>query len=225
MVSAATKRLIGVGLYTPSEASYFSRLMTQTVNRWLFGDARFVPVLAPELDDDRIVTFLDFIQLHAIRRARREDIPLHRIRKAIDRARVDFDLDFPLARDHRLVLYDRELFIEFPGKDTYQLSGSQRGQMLIREIAEPFLKYVDFGDEGLAEKFTIFKSHSRPIVMHPNHQFGMPIVGNTGYRADVLFDSYKAEGSVQRAADAYGVKRPDIHASIEFYDYLDSVAS
>lgn len=58
------------------------------------------------------------------------------------------------------------------------------------------------------------------IVMDPMHRFGEPFFEDIGYTAQTLFDAYRSEGSVQRAADVYGVDPLFVTLSVEFFDFL-----
>src|SRR5205823_770054 len=90
---------------------------TQTMGRWLFGDRQGEAVLRPQLAEanERIVTFLDFIQALHIRQIRTDTkyrIPLTKIREAIETARETYDVVYPLAMDHTTFLYGKEIGIK-----------------------------------------------------------------------------------------------------------------
>ena len=79
--AATTENLLGVGLYTPREAAYYARVSPQLITRWFYTN----PVLEPgvSIPDQRLITFADFIQLGAIRTARKEGVSLSKIRQAL----------------------------------------------------------------------------------------------------------------------------------------------
>lgn len=107
MVSAVAKHL-GKGIYTPSEAAFYAREHTQTVSRWLYGSKGNPPVLTGEFDPaERLVSFLDFVQLLAIAAIRRQyGVPLQTIHKAIEKAKRH-GVDYPFARRHKTFLFQR----------------------------------------------------------------------------------------------------------------------
>ena len=226
VVSIKTMEHLGVGLYTPAEAARYAKLHQAAVTRWLFPGDRHEPVFTPRLKKDaHIVTFPDFIQLLAVRRARADQISLQKIRQAIERAQKNYNVDFPLAYKHSLVYFDNELHIELYDNEIVQLTGEHPGQGLIRQIIEPFMKRIEFSDDGMAERFTLFTWSGRNVVMDPEIQFGQPLVAKTGYPADVLVAAYLAEGSSEAAAAAYGVDEADIETAIAFNDDFQRLAA
>ena len=72
----ATPELLtaGTGLYTLPEAALYSRLHPAVLGRWLFGNKSGGRVLSPQIADDeqRAVTFLDFVQALAVRSIRQQ---------------------------------------------------------------------------------------------------------------------------------------------------------
>jgi uncharacterized protein (DUF433 family) len=104
------EKLVGVGLYTPAEAALYARVHNSLMNRWLFGDARGNSVIKPQIgviDDEKIITFLDFVQTLAIRAIRQtRKVPLQKIREAIDQAKRLYRIDYPFAIKHTTYLLD-----------------------------------------------------------------------------------------------------------------------
>ena len=100
--------MLKVGLYTPPEAAFYARVRTGMMNRWMFGDKIGSPVFSPQFSDpdEKIVTFLDFIQVLAIRALRLppHKVPLHKIRQAVDIAREQ-DIRYPFAMEHVTYIY------------------------------------------------------------------------------------------------------------------------
>src|SRR4051812_17888165 len=107
MIAANTE--FGVGLYTPAEAAFYARVRTQTLNRWLFGDSRGESVVTAQIksDDEKIVTFRDFVQALAIRSIRTQypKISLQKVRRAVDLAGEKLGVRHPFARPHKTYVY------------------------------------------------------------------------------------------------------------------------
>ncbi|MEZ6069441.1 MAG: hypothetical protein R3C10_04020 [Pirellulales bacterium] len=97
---ATAKDLIGKGIYSTTEAALYARVRRDTLRRWLFGGSSQKPVISRQVEspaDNKVVTFLDFVQAMAIRAIRvQHDVPLQTIRKAHDRAVRDYGLEYPL---------------------------------------------------------------------------------------------------------------------------------
>jgi hypothetical protein len=178
---------------SPEEAAHYARVQTRTMQRWVFGDAASDAVIGSQLaksgESEKLVTFLDFVQVLAIRQVRLKEkkFPLPRIRKACERATNDHGIEYPLAaKDHCIFLFgpkDKPLLCEMVihfgqddlGKDRYlQLTGRKAGNLVLSEIAEPFMRRIRFGESKWAEEYTAFETDAGRIVMDPHKRFGEP---------------------------------------------------
>jgi uncharacterized protein (DUF433 family) len=226
----ATSALLGKGLYSPSEAAVYARMRTRTLNRWLFGTSTAEPALIPQIpsDNERVVTFLDFVQLLAVRDIRsKHKVPLEKIRQAVETARKNH-IQYPFAVKHKTFLFGDmadeghgEVILEIKGK-LIQASGQARGNEVMPEVAELYMRDLYFDPKsGLATKYYPFgEALHRAIVMDPKIRFGEPLVAKCGYTAEALLSAYQVEGGVEAAADAYGVAASDIESALRYYDLL-----
>jgi len=212
--------LLGLGIYTLQEAALYSCVSSNKLSRWVFGTNKYPPVIDSQLRSQHLVSFYDLIQAMAIDKARKHHISLHKIRKAISNAKEYYSVDFPLAYDHKLELFDNELYILFPNQKLTQITGRPIGQMASVLIAEPFMEDLHFNTKGLVIKFTPFKKYGRQITLDPQRQFGHPVVGETGYRADVLDKAFSIEDSAEFVAHAYNIDVKDIKTAVAYMKYL-----
>jgi uncharacterized protein (DUF433 family) len=231
----ATSALLGKGLYTPKEAARYARLSSRTLTRWMFGDDRGEAVFTPQFPDseERIITFLDFVQLLAIRDIRsKHKVPLAKLRQAIEAARNN-GIAFPFAVQHKTFLFGDladeghgEVVIEVAGK-LQQASGKARGNLVMREVAELYLRdlYFDPKTELAAKFFPFGEALDRGVVMDPRTRFGEPVAVACRYPTEVLLESYKVEGGVTAAAAALGVRPEDIEIALRYYDLLGVTAA
>jgi uncharacterized protein (DUF433 family) len=217
-------KLIGLGVYTLQEASLYGSIKTNRLSRWIFGTRNYPPVIEAQLYDQHFVSFYDLVQAMAIDKARENNIALQKIRDALQFARDEYGVEFPLAYNHRLLLYERDLHIELPNKKIIQASGRIQGQILLGPIAEPFTKDLHFNTDGLAIKLVPFKRYGRAITLDPLKQFGQPLVGNTGYRADILDQAYSAEKSYDLIANTYGISIKDVKTAVAYMKKIRSAA-
>ena len=220
------KNLLGLGLYTPSEAALYARVHPSTMGRWIHGNQMGKAVINPQLvnDPDRTVTFLDFVQALAIRAIRREHkVPLPKIRNAVELVRSTYNIDYPFAMKHKTFLLGNEILIEIPafGRDLIQVSGKHKKQGVMRKVAELYMKDLSFTSDGdLASAYQAFKHAGQKIIMDPSRQFGQPLVERCGYPALVLVEAYRSEGSISGAAKAYGLRKTDIELALRYDDYI-----
>jgi uncharacterized protein (DUF433 family) len=229
---------IGIGIYSPAEAAFYARVSPRMMSRWVFGDASGKPVIDRQLrgSTEKVVTFLDFVQTLAIREIRnRHGIPLQRIRQGIDEARERYGIEYPLACPHTIFLFSDQksqghgqIVIKRSGdtdpiEDRYiQLTGSGRGNLLIRQVVELFLDHLEFEPTtGLAARYSPMGSPGgASVVLDPRRQFGEPIVNPGGYSAETLWNATNIEGGIEATAEAYGVTIDEVRLANQYFDIL-----
>lgn len=227
-MNAPVEKLLGLGLYTPAEAALYARVHGNLLSRWLFGDARGAPVVDPQLRDlegEKVVTFLDFVQSLAIRAIRQtRKVPLQKIREAIEAAKQLYKIDYPFAIKHTTYLLGKEVVIRTPCDKAkfVQLTGKAKRNRLLTEVAELYLEDLSFDANGLANRYLAWKKDEYEIVMDPHQRFGEPLLPSCGYTARALFDAYRIEGGIDQAAKCYGVEPAEVKAAIEYFDHLQT---
>ena len=180
----------------------------------------------PEIDGEKLVSFLNFVTLLAVRSIRKSKpkISLKKIREAIEKAEEKYDISFPLARKHKILLFDnRDLVINVGSmsrRKYIQSSGKHKGARMMPEIAEDFIEDLSFDPEGLVLKYQPFHYRGYAIEMNPKIRFGEPIVTSCGYTARTLWDAYKDEGGIENAAKAYGVKPAEVRTAYKYFQKL-----
>ncbi len=220
----ATKfdKTLGSGLYSVSEAAFYAKVKPALLSRWLFATGGR-SVISPQFEfgkEDRLVSFLDFIQTLAIRDIRKQKkVPLEQIRNAIHVAEQRFGIDYPFARKHCTYLTTGNRLAICPnGKDFYEVCGKEAQKLF--SFAEHYLELLEYDSGGLAKNYTVFKSkHKSPvsIVMDRGIRFGEPMLPS-GYSALTIYDSIHAEGSEKRAAAVYGIPVQEAEAAKQFHD-------
>jgi hypothetical protein len=235
----AIAEFLGQGLYTPSEVALYVRENPGLVSRWLLSKGGKSVVERQFKDETRFVSFLDFVQVLAIAAIRRQfKVPLQTIREGVDEARKRHKVEYPLAMKHTTHLLQREergrrplpddddenfrkyeLIIQRPDESLVQLTGKHRGNFVMKEIVELYLNDVSFDPSGLAVAYTAWRQHGLEVRMDPKKRFGEPLTPS-GYTAYCLAEAVKTEGSVDRAAKAYGVERTEVELAVSYLDYL-----
>jgi uncharacterized protein (DUF433 family) len=215
---------LGIGLYTVDEAALYARVPSKTMSRWLFGDKQGRSVLDPAISSsERIVTFLDFVQALHIRQIRTDTeckISLAKIREAIETARSTYGVKYPLAMEHTTFLYGKELIIRLRDDQFVQLSGPHKHHQMISQIVRVYMKDLTFNAEGLAEKYRAWKFGSFDVQMNPAIRFGEPLLPTCGYSAQTLWEAAKVEGSIEAAAENYGVSPEEVEVGYRYWEQL-----
>lgn len=210
----------GEGIYTLSEVARYARMQPITLSRWFKGDNYCKRVFT--LEDAKVITFLDFVQVLAVRNLRVfYNVKLQKIRDAVDRAAKDFGLTHPFASKHATFLFDNEIWIQPEGKTLTQISGKGYGQQAIQTVVENFLEDISFDpQDGKAVKYKAFESRGNKITMIPTVRFGEPMLEDCGYTPEALVEAAKTEGSPEAAARNYGVSVDQVKTCIDYFDHL-----
>lgn len=212
---------VGIGVYTLQEASLYAGISSRKLSRWVFGSSRHRAVFVSQLHADRLVSFYDMVQAMAVDRAEDKGVSLRKIRLAIKRAEEEYNLSLPLAYNH-ILYFDGGLHIQLAPGRIDELTGPAPGQVMMEKIIEPFMERLCFDENGLAQAYTPFERYGRRIVLNPKRQFGQPVVEGTGYRADILANAYRIEGSIESVMEQFDVDNNAVNAAV---DYMSSVRS
>lgn len=213
---------VQVGLYTVTEAACYARLHHTTAHRWIQltrKQRQLGPLDNTELD----VSFLDFVQLLAVRALRREGVTLPRIREAVEVATKEFSLEYPLAhKDNRVYSDGRDVHIKIGEEDSsIQLSGKHRRQRNLPHVEMVYLRDLSFDEDNRPTEYHAFKHRDVLIFQRPGVSFGAPMVRDTPFTAIALADAVKAEGSIEAAAGAFGASVDQVEAAVRYIDFLD----
>ena len=215
-----------MGAYNVHDVALFARMNAGTVRRWFFGSNTGSAIMSGK-DKERFLTFLDFMQAVAVRNLRmKHRVHLDKIREAIQYAETEFKMSHPFARPHATWLDGKSIAILPPQQEVaVHATGRNKGQHVLKRILEPYLEDVSFNPEtGLAESFKAYQFKDRTIKMNPEIHFGQPFVETVGITAERLAAAVDEEGSLDAAAEAFGVHRDDVEAASHYIDSLQQVA-
>jgi hypothetical protein len=226
--------LLGLGIYTVSEAATYARVSAAKLARWILGTSRdcsaVIARLDPAKNDERWVTFLDFVQSMAIRDIRiTHRIHLDQIRETVEMAKTKFNLDYPFARKHTTWLRGGHISLAIKGYGLIESTGPHKSQLNMRPVVEKYMEDLSYDAEGLAKGYSPFSHKGYRIVFNPRFRFGEPMVlpvpkrkvKPCRYSVVALCEAYASEGGPAGAARALGVNQDAVEAAHKYYfDYL-----
>jgi uncharacterized protein (DUF433 family) len=214
------------GIFTAAEVALFAKLHPTTVKRWFFSNHMGKAVMPPSGMDNKTLSFWDLVQAMAVRSIRREkNVPLPKIREAVQRAETNYGLTHIFARPHQTVLFMGDIFIYPAGQEApVQLTGKRPHQLAIRHLVEPYQRDLAFDASGLATLFTAFRFADQAVIIDPAIRFGEPFVQSCGYSARTLYEAVLSEGGVAQAANAFAVEEAAVDAAFRYYDSLPLAA-
>ena len=221
--------LVGVGLYTPAEASRLLRIPTGKIVRWLRGheikgkwyDRLWQPQV--QLGDGK--TYLGFRDLMELRTAdafMQAGVSAIMIRRAIAEAQKFIDEERPLSTT-KFRTDGRSIFLEIADETgDAKLLDLFKQQYAFKRIVESSLKGVDF--EGITPIRWWPSSKTQKIVLDPERSFGQPIEFESGVPTAVLAAAAGAEGSPEAAARVWQVPVQSVLRAVRFESGLANAA-
>jgi hypothetical protein len=217
--------LIGIGLYTPLEASRLLKVPAAKIARWLRGHSiagrDYEALWAPEIDLGDGRTYLGFRDLMEARVADKfisYGVSPQRVRAAIIFARDIIGMDRHLS-NNRFRTDGRDVFVHViehdeQGSERESLLNLFRKQYEFKHIIDPLLKTIDFDKSGVP---LVWWPAGRRlnVVVDPTRAFGQPIDAATSVPTAVLAAVARQEG-VRGAARAYAVPITSVRRAIQF---------
>lgn len=222
-------KLLGVGLYGPSEAGLYAGISPGKLQRWIHGSKRDDSIVKAQFPQNRdVITFLDMVQALAIDELRRHGVSSHKIRETIQEFQRRYpELQYPFATKHEInvVTPTRDIAVRFQnnGKMEFPIttSGNHKGQLVHAGMLGEYLQKLTFGTDGFATQFTPLTQGQHRIVLDPEVRFGQPRVLPCGLLAETLYQAYQAEKSYEKVAYWYEIKSSDVHFAVEYMHQIE----
>lgn len=223
MSHSSDNPLLGIGIYTISEAGQLSGVHPNTIRRWLKGyqfkkhngstktqQALWEPDISP-LNDFEAISFMDLIELRFVDAFRKHGIQWKIIRSASEYAAERYKMKHPFA-NRKFKTDGKWIFEETLNK----LMNTYSRQFTFREIISPSLfAGIEFSDDDIAMRW--FPMHdSKVIVIDPHRNFGKPILCREGIPTRALADAYKAEKNYKRVAELYDITPASVKVAVQF---------
>ena len=232
MSATETRSVIGIGLYDISEASRIIRVPRKKLVHWSYGyktkQGKFSdPVFTRDIDGDgeKILSFLDLIELHLVSMFRSVGVSMPTIRAAAATASKMFNTEHPFA----VKRFDTDgdtIFATLQSRRVEDVSAAHlvadlaRAQMVMEHIASAFFMNLDYDDDLPLRLWP--RGKEAGIVLDPTRQYGSPIDDETGVPTAVLYQMARGGESIENIADWYDVSVNSVVEAIRFESFLGS---
>ncbi|MDH2349557.1 hypothetical protein QCM80_02515 [Bradyrhizobium sp. SSUT112] len=215
--------LLGLGLYSPSEAAALTHVPPQRIRRWLTGhrsgDKGYPALWRSQLEKFEIeqlcLSFLDLVQLRVVDAFINEGLSAQKVRRAIELG-SEIVSDYPFA-NARFRTDGKTLILQVlddNGDDDKLIDLFKSGQYLMQKVIEPSLKNLEFEDDVATRWWPL--GRAKGVVIDPKRQFGQPIDDATGVPTSVLAQAAQTEGSPAIAAKRFMVPVASVHRAVAF---------
>lgn len=235
--STPFRTAIGVGTYSLRDAALLLHIPYAKLRRWAAGywysatqEDRFSePVVPGDIDelDERILSFLELMELFVIGFFRRQGVSMQVIRAARALAQDLFKSEYPFATE-RIRTDGSGLFSDLPAVENIPSKRLKlelsKGQITYRELVEPFFRtQIDFAPDGLASTYWPL-GREKPVLLDARRSFGRPILLRSGTPTFVLYGMHQAGEQLDRIAAWYDVTRDELDAALEYEQSLRAAA-
>ncbi|MFZ4967293.1 MULTISPECIES: DUF433 domain-containing protein [Pseudomonas] len=221
--TSSTSRLLGVGLYTPVEASIYTGIPAKDIRRWMFGYSangiQHPGLWRSELVEaaEKTLGFHDLLEIRFVYAFRQHGVSLQAIRSASRQAKEMFNQAYPFTC-RRFQTDGRSIFatvLNETGDES--LLDLVKKQYAFQQVIKPSLyEGIDYAQEGSAQRWYPIK-RSKAIVLDPERNFGKPVVTAAGVDTASIFMAFQAEGQdAKRVAMLYEIPTAAVEAAVSF---------
>lgn len=207
-------------LYTVRQAAYLTGLPRATTARWAAADTGLL-IRQPDATG---LSFLNLVELHVLAAIRRlHQLPLAKVRHAVQYVRTEFKTDYPLA-ERQFETDGVDLFIR---ELDMLINASRRGQVAIRELVAAYLQRIERDAAGFplrlyplyqANVETAAEVQKAPalIAVDPTLSFGRPVLAGEGIPVAVVVGRYKAGDTIDDLVADYRLPRLAVEEAIRY---------
>lgn len=216
-------------MYSFAEADRLAGLSRGTARRWLQGyyyqrdGAGLVsqsPVTPPAQSTlSEGVSFLDLVELVAIRGLKARGFGLPSIRRIVTYCQARLGVAHPLA-SLAFKTDGRDIFVDHQGAllDVPRRQGARAWN----EVLAPFLDTLDYED-ALARRWWPLGKRGC-VMVDPDYGFGLPVVAASGVRTEIIRERFLAGDTAAQVADDYNLEPAQVEAALRFELHLQHAA-
>ena len=211
---------IGSGIYTISDVSKILKLPYQKVYTWT--NKYWDGILASDIHEPysvrigsiKTINFYALIEFYILYLLGESGVRTRNVLDAHKELSHLFNTKYPLAQKdiiEKISTDGKRIFFNFHGSYLL-LDGTKQFNL---DFIEIFFKNLEFNKDLLASKFWPMGKKSS-IVLDPQRQLGLPVIGETNILPQSLFNLYKGGESVQLIAALYNIDENSVKDAIKF---------
>lgn len=216
-------------LYTVAQAARLVGMPSSTLSSWARGYShRFsdratvakgpvITALEPAFAGGPSVPFIGLVEAMVVQAFRRTDLPLQRIRRALDVLAAEGELEHALASrklytDGAEILYD---YARESGDGQLRLlTVVSSRQRVFHEVIESYLQRVHFDDDPWATELIVPVTEHEILRVRPDVASGDPLFVSGGAPLSAVVSRHRAGEPIESIADDYDVPAADIREAL-----------
>lgn len=212
------RSFLGEGIYTAADAARILDIPYPKAKYWFkyYAKTKFPKssnhIYHFEIKDIVAVNFLTLIEMFVFYTLKENKVSSRKIIEAHSAISSYLNTPYPFAKVEMYVNKDRSLLFS----DNIQLISADRSlQIVIEQVLRPFIKKIQFSDDGFARKFYPL-GKKKSIVVNPENQFGQPVIEGTNILTQTIFTLSKGGDSPAFIAKLYDLPIKKVREAIEF---------
>ncbi len=212
--------------YTYPQVDRLLGLTKGTALRWLNGyrsdGKHYEPILRPEWIDTRWVTWGEFVETRLLANYRDvDDIPVQRMRRAIEVLREEIDADYPLARGYfylepkgRELLLKAQAIADMPEQFAML---TRTGQIQLAPWVYEVVESADTEDNALRDVVRLQVAPEFPdLHWDPRKRGGQPTVGDSNVLATTVAEFVTAGEPPDEVASWYHLTEEQVDQAVRY---------
>lgn len=216
--------------YSIKDASRYLNIPYVTLKTWLngrkystkSGDKEFLPIIERPNPENPQLSFTNIIEAHMLRVIRTiHNIPLDKVRLALDYISNQFDTKHPLAIK-QFSTDGVDLFIE---ELEHLINVSRSGKLTMKKVFTNLLTRVEWDNHNFATRLYPEINNindNKILTIDPYVSFGKPTITGTGVPTKIIVELYDAGDSMEDIAEDYDCQINQIEEAIRFESQLQA---
>lgn len=216
--------------YSIKDASRYLNIPYVTLKTWLngrkystkSGDKEFLPIIERPNPENPQLSFTNIIEAHMLRVIRTiHNIPLDKVRLALDYISNQFDTKHPLAIK-QFSTDGVDLFIE---ELEHLINVSRSGKLTMKKVFTNLLTRVEWDNHNFATRLYPEINNindNKILTIDPYVSFGKPTITGTGVPTKIIVELYDAGDSLEDIAEDYDCQINQIEEAIRFESQLQA---
>lgn len=206
--------------YSVNEAAAYLSIPSSTLHSWISsGGSKRRPLITPADPDHSLLSFYNLVEAHVLLSTRRRQIPMPKVRVAVEYMQEQIGGEHPLAT-YQFATSGKSIFVRLLEGQT--IEASRYGQAALSGVLDKYLRGIK---RAVLDKTPIsiqpFKSGTlslSPVVINPFVSSGSPVVKGTGIVAATVWKRASGGESLPELADDYDLELSEVKKIIEYFD-------
>lgn len=209
--------------YGVAEAAYYLRMPPATLRTWVLGRhyptgkgrKKFQPLIDIADQENRLLSFINLAEAHVLSACRRiHNIPLHKVRPALDFIASTFQSRHPLI-EKAFETDGVSLFVDHLGT---LIDVSARGQIIMRQCVEQHLRRLERKGAQVVRLYPFTREaldeSPRSVFIDPRVSFGRPVLATIRVPTSAISVRYWAGETIEHLAADYDCGTLDVQEAI-----------